>query len=205
MDYKKIVKEGYDTIAAKYLASRSKDSEDVRLLEELVPRLTKGAKILDAGCGAGVPVTQWLSRFFEVIGVDISEEQIRLARQLVPQARFVCGDMTALPFPPNSFDAICSYYAIIHVPREEHRRLLQNLHRLLKPAGLALLCMGAGDWEGKVEPEAFLGASMYWSHYDADTNIAMLRECGFDIVWSRLVVDSTDPETVHLFVLAQKG
>ena len=146
MDYKKIVKQSYDTIAAEYLANRSQDSEDVRLLDELARRLPHGAKALDAGCGAGVPVTKWLSQFFEVTGVDISEEQIGLARQLVPQADFICGDMTALDFPQNSFDAICSYYAIIHVPREEHRQLLQTFYHILKPGGFALLCMGAGDW-----------------------------------------------------------
>jgi ubiquinone/menaquinone biosynthesis C-methylase UbiE len=204
MDYKTTVKNGYNASAAKYLTTRNQDSEDVRLLQELVQRLPKGAEVLDAGCGAGVPVAQYLSRFFNVTGVDFAEEQIRLARQLVPQARFLCQDITRLTLAENSFDAVCSYYAIIHIPRREHQALLQNFHRMLKPSGWVLLCLGADDLEKDIA-EDYLGARMYWSHYDAETNLNMVRECGFDIIWSKIVADDTSPGSAHLFVLAQKG
>ena len=59
MEDKAIVREGFNAIAASYLATRSEDSEDVRLLQELVERLPKGAQVLDAGCGAGVPLTRY--------------------------------------------------------------------------------------------------------------------------------------------------
>ncbi len=204
MDPKDIVQVGYDAIASEYLASREIDSSDVQLLQELVQRLPPGARVLDAGCGAGVPVARILSQHFDVIGVDFSEAQIALARQLVPQAQFVCQDITDLHFPDASFDAICSYYAIIHIPREEHPRLLHNLRRMLKPAGLALLCMGAGDSPGDYEDD-FQGARMYWSHYDAETNLQMLHQCGFRVVWSRFIEDPDGSGGGHLFALAEKA
>ncbi len=203
MDKKKIVKTGYNTIASQYLLTRTKDSEDVNLLQELVQRLPKGAKVLDAGCGAGLPVTKFLSQYFEVTGIDFAEAQIKLARQHVPQAHFVCQDMTEVTFPDHSFDAICSYYAVIHIPREEHQPLLQNFYKMLKPSGLILLCMGSTDSKDDYN-EDYHGAPMYWSHYDADTNIKMVEECGFTIIWSKIVVDATYLEATHLFVLAQK-
>ncbi len=166
-------------------------------------RLPRGAKVLDAGCGSGVPVTRHLAQFFDVTGVDFAEEQIRRARQLVPEATFLCEDITKLTYPEETFDAICSYYAIIHIPRDEHRGLLQNFHRILKPGGLALLVMGSTD-----TPEDFAdyhGARMFWSHFDADTNRKMLEEYGFAVLWFRLVEDPLDPEGGEgLFVLAQK-
>ncbi len=203
MDDKSTVRDGYNSIAAKYLPTRSEDSEDVQLLQELVERLPKGAKVLDAGCGAGIPVTRYLIQFFDVTGVDFSNEQIRMARQLVPEAHFLCQDITQLTFADNSFDAICSYYAIIHVPRREHQDLLQNFHRMLKPSGLVLLCLGADDLEKDIQD--YHGARMYWSHYDAETNLILIKEGGFDIIWSIVVADSTSPGASHLFVLAQKG
>jgi SAM-dependent methyltransferase len=199
---KRIVKAGYDAIAAQYLATRAEDSADVQLLGELIQRLARGAHVLDAGCGSGVPVARILSRFFRVTGVDFSEAQIELARRLVPEAQFICQDMTELTFPDNSFDAVVSYYAIIHVPREEHRQLLANFYRMLKPAGLVLLCLGAGDLRDDLDD--FLGTSMYWSHYDAETNLRLVRECGFEVIWARMITDNLDPDAVHLFVLAQK-
>lgn len=202
MSGKSLVKSGYDIIAAQYTGSRNEDTDDVRLLHELLERLPKGAKVLDAGCGSGVPIAKLLSQRFNVTGVDFSETQIELARQAVPQAQFICQDITELTFPDASFDVICSYYAIIHVPREEHQRLLLNFYRVLKPNGFALLCMGAGDLPGDTEEDWF-GTRMYWSHYDGETNVKMLRECGFSIVFAKSVADSLS-ESVHLFVLAQK-
>lgn len=203
MDYKKTVKEGYNAIADRYLTQRTHKSEDVRLLGEIVERLPDHAKVLDAGCGAGVPISQMLSERFDVTGVDFSEAQIELAKKNVPHAAFLCQDMTKLDFPPNSFDGIVSYYAIIHIPREEHQPLLANFHRMLNPGGLALLCLGAEHLIDDIE-ENYLGTRMYWSHYDTETYLKMLQEIGFQILWSKIIMDETSEGSGHLFVLAQK-
>jgi ubiquinone/menaquinone biosynthesis C-methylase UbiE len=203
MNNKEIVKTGYNAIADTYLKIRATDSEDIRLLEELVQRLPKGARVLDAGCGAGVPVALILSRYFSVVGVDFAEGQIQLARKMVPRAEFVCQDITSLDFPDSTFDAICSYYAIIHIPREEHEGILRSFYRLLKPSGLALLCLGAEDLNDDIV-EDYLGARMYWSHYDAKTNLGLIKDCGFKLIWSKIVADATSPGPGHLFVLARK-
>ncbi len=201
---KDVVRDGYDAIGVAYSAERQKDQQSLPLVRELIDRLLTGADVLDAGCGSGVPVTMALSNHFDVTGVDISETQLELARRSIPHANFVCRDMTELDFPAGSFDAICSFYAIIHIPREEHGPLLLNFQRMLKPGGLLLVCMGASDWPGEVEE--FYGAPMYWSHFDAQTNLRMVREAGFAVIWSRSVADMLDPEnaSVHLFVLARQ-
>jgi ubiquinone/menaquinone biosynthesis C-methylase UbiE len=160
--------------------------------------------VLDAGCGAGIPISRKLSEKFEVTGVDFSEAQIELAKKNVPNARFLCEDMTRLAFPENTFDGITSYYAIIHVPREEHRSILSNFHRMLKPGGFALLCLGA---EHSIDDsdDDFFGAKMYWSHFDTATYLEMLNDCQFMILWSKRVADETCEGGGHLFVLVQKG
>jgi ubiquinone/menaquinone biosynthesis C-methylase UbiE len=206
VENKKIVREGYDAIAEKYLAARNETQpNDVELLQELIQRLPKGAKVLDAGCGAGVPVTRILSQSFEVVGVDFSEEQIRLARELVPEAEFICQDITALNFPDDSFDAICSCYTIIHIPREEHLGLLQSFYCILKPGGLVLLTMGAGDLPQGIEEDCF-GVRLYWSHFDAETNLKMMADCGFCIIWSKTITEQPAfGGGRHLFVFAHKA
>ena len=203
MDFKKTVKDGYNAIAKQYLAERTRDSADVRLLNEFMERLPVNTRVLDAGCGAGVPISQMLSERFQVTGVDFSEAQIELARQNVPEAQFHCEDMTKLDFPDESFHGIVSYYAIIHIPREEHRPLLANFHRMLKPGGLALLCLGTEHLIDDVD-ENYLGTRMYWSHYDTKTYLEMLEQRKFSILWSKQVSDATCQGASHLFVLAQK-
>lgn len=206
MDYKNIVKSGYDKVADRYLAERevgAKDAENVRLLADFIELLSPKSRVLDAGCGAGVPITKMLAEQFDVIGVDFSGEQVERAKRNVPNAHFFCQDMTELDFPDDSLDGICSYYAIIHIPREEHQSLLANFHRMLRAGGVALLCLGAEDLASDID-EDFLGARMYWSHYDSETYRKMLRKCGFTIIWAKLVNDETCEGAKHLFVLAQK-
>ena len=203
MDFKETVKAGYNAIADRYLDERTRDSEDIRLLDDLIGRLPTGANVLDAGCGAGVPVAQILGKQFNVTGVDFSEAQIELAKKHVPDANFICQDMTKLDFPDNTFDGICSYYAIIHIPREEHGALFQNFHRMLKPGGFALLCLGAENLIDDID-ENYLGTRMYWSHFDADTYLKMLKDTGFSTLWAKKVSDETCEGGGHLFVLVQK-
>lgn len=203
MDYKDIVKTGYNQIADRYLSERTTDSADVRLLADFTELLSPDAKVLDAGCGAGIPITRMLAKRFDVIGVDFSAAQIELARQHVPNAKFFCEDLTDLHFPEDFFDGICSYYAIIHIPREEHRALLEKFHRILNTGGVALLCLGAKHLIDDVD-ENFLGTRMYWSHYDSATYLKMLKDVGFSIIWSKLINDETCEGAGHLFVLAQK-
>jgi len=203
MDHKETVKTGYNKIAERYLAERDRDAENVRLLNDFIELLAPKSKVLDAGCGAGIPIAKMLAEHFDVIGVDFSKAQIELAKKNVPNVHFFCQDMTELDFPDESLDGICSYYAIIHIPREEHEGLLINFHRMLRTGGIALLCLGAGDLPDEIE-EDFLGTRMYWSHYNSDTYLKMLKDCGFTIIWARHIKDETCEGAKHLFVLAQK-
>lgn len=202
MHPKQVVKTGYNKIASEYAATRKDDSEDVRLLRQLAERLPKNATVLDAGCGSGYPVTQFLDKYFHVTGIDFSLKQLQLAKQKVPRVEFVCADIANLPFRGNSFDAVCSYYAIIHIPRNEHQKVLVSFLNILRPGGLALLCMGAGDLPN--DTSSYHSAPMFWSHFDRDTNLEMIRDAGLHVLWSTVVVESTDPPSAHLFVLARK-
>ncbi|HVH15593.1 MAG TPA: class I SAM-dependent methyltransferase [Candidatus Angelobacter sp.] len=167
-----------------------------------VERLPKRAAVLDAGCGSGYPVTQLLAQSFHVTGVDFSDQQLQLARTNLPDSALVCSDIAKMPFKENVFDGLCSYYAIIHLPRREHPKLLADLHRILKTGGLALLCMGAGDLPE--DTGAYQGTEMFWSHYDKETNLTMMKESGFSIIWSKVVKDPIDAPSAHLFVLGEK-
>lgn len=203
MDYKETVKAGYNKIASRYLVERNQDGANVQLIHDFIELLAPRSKVLDAGCGAGIPIAKMLAEHFDVIGVDFSESQIQLAKKNVPNTHFFCQDMTGLDFPDQSLDGICSYYAIIHIPREEHEALFVNFHRMLRTGGVALLCLGAEDLADGVD-EDFLGAHMYWSHYDSKTYLQMLKDRGFTVIWAKHIPDETCESAKHLFVLVQK-
>jgi len=201
VDFSETVKAGYNRIVEPYLAQREAGTPDLRLLDRLSARLEPGAAVLDAGCGAGVPISRRLAESFRVTGVDFAEAQVARARILVPAARFVCADLRTLAFAEACFDAICSYYAIIHVPRDDHAALFTRFARLLKPGGLALLCVGAQDLP--YSEEMYFGVPMAWSHFDAPTNERLIEAAGFRIEWAERVADAGAPGAGHLFVLAR--
>jgi ubiquinone/menaquinone biosynthesis C-methylase UbiE len=83
-----------------------------------------------------VPLTRDLAAGgYEVTGVDLSAVQIERARRLVPAARFLHADAARVGFPPSSFDAVVSLYALIHVPLDEQPSLLDRTGRRLHPGG----------------------------------------------------------------------
>ena len=191
-------------MARKYLTRQSNDSEIVQALHPLIQRLPRGARVLDVGCGPGVPFTRMFCDRFDVVGIDLARAQLQLARQCIPQAQLLCQDMTHPAFRDGTFDVICSFFAIFHVPRDAHQRLLLDFHRLLRRSGSLLLCLGGTDL-ASAEEDDFFGMPMYWSHFDADTNAALITECGFHILWSRMVTDPLCQEARHLLVFARKA
>jgi ubiquinone/menaquinone biosynthesis C-methylase UbiE len=200
---RRLVRDGYDTIAQQYLAARS-EGGGVALLPELMSRLDAGDTVLDAGCGAGVPVmTRLVDSGINVVGLDLSAAQLRLARSLVTGVALVHADLSVLPFRDQNFGGLVSYYAVIHVPRTDHRAVFSEFARVLRPGGVALLCLGAGDLPEDHDPESWLGAPMFWSHFDAKTNLEMLRDQGFDILRHDLVADPMD-HGHHLFAVVSR-
>jgi 2-polyprenyl-3-methyl-5-hydroxy-6-metoxy-1,4-benzoquinol methylase len=202
------VESGYDLMAEQYLATKDHgDPLALDALEDLASVLPPAAAVLDLGCGAGVPVTRWLAdKGFAVTGVDVSTRQLDLARTYVPEATFIKADMTEVTFAPDSLDAVVAFHSIIHVPRTEHPSLLGRIHRWLRPEGAFLATMTLTDYEGRDDDWEGWGAPMVWSHYDGDTNLAMLREAGFGIRYAepRTGGGTGDESETWLWVLARK-
>ncbi len=161
-DYKRLVIDGYDICADAFNSARATEAADeLSALTDLVP---VGARVLDLGCGAGVPVARALSDRYDVVGVDVSASQLQLARWQVPSVSLIRADMECLHFAPSSFDAVVSLYAIFHVRRREQPNLFGRLLDWLRPGGLLLASLGRTNIPSYTEPD-FFGVEMYWSHY----------------------------------------
>lgn len=205
-DPKRVVADGYDRIAERYVAWSRGGGEDPRdrYLAFLEERLPAAAAVLELGCGTGALTTERLAARFAVTGVDISGRSIELARRHVPAATFLQADMAALRFAPGSFDAVAAFYSITHVPREEHAPLLRAIAHWLRPGGLLVASMGTGSWAGDVEAD-WLGAPMYFSHHDAETNRRLVRDAGLRLLSAR--EESTDEDGTavpFLWVVAER-
>ena len=154
-----LVRAGYDRIAGRY-AERRGSEHSIRYLERLDERLGAESRILDLGCGAGVPVDRYLvDRGHDVIGLDFCDPMLALARRNVPEADYRTGDMAELRARDYSVDAVVSFFAVIHVDRRHHERLFRVIRSFLPRGGPILVTMGERDWEGDQD---FLGVPMAW-------------------------------------------
>ena len=89
----------------------------------------------------------------------------------------------SLEFEAASFDAVVAYYTLFHLPREEHRPLLERIATWLRPGGYLLATVARGGHAGYTEPD-FFGAEMYWSHFHQDWYAEALRDLGLEILAS---------------------
>ena len=151
-----------------------------RKLLELMHGLRPPARVLDLGCGAGLPVSRELfGRGFQVTGVDGSACQIARARQNVSQTRFIHADMTSISFPSAYFEAIGAFYSITHVPRDEHAMLLGHIANWLSAGGRFVGSFGASAVEGWTGE--WLGTTMFISCFDIDTTKRLVADAGLTI------------------------
>lgn len=200
-----LVRAGYDQAASAFLTIRVRDGTDAAQLDDLIARLDPDSSVLDAGCGSGVPISQrLLAEGHRVVGLDSSGGQLTLARSLIDRFPVVQGDLSCLPFTDETFDSVVSYYAVIHVARDEHPLVVEEFHRVLRAEGTLLLCMGWTDLPEDNDPVSWLGVPMYWSHFDAATNRDMVEQAEFRIEWGREVQDPNGHGS-HQFILAIKA
>jgi SAM-dependent methyltransferase len=182
-DPRRLVAGSYDLIGDRYseFARRSRSEEREKYLGVMFDLLPARARVLDVGCGNGLPMTARLAERFQVTGLDISPRQIERARRNVPSAEFMCADVTEAAFPEAGFDGIVGFYSLIHVPRELQPAVLSNFNRWLRPGGLLAAAFGPKDREEDYSNE-WLGAPMFWSSFDAERNSAMAWEAGFTVM-----------------------
>ena len=181
-----IVRKGYNKIAQKYNKQR-KLYQSKPLLLKFLKYVPKNPKVLDLGCGAGIPVSKFLvDNGCKVVGIDFSDGMLKLARKNVPAARFIKMDITKIKFKENSFDGAVSFYSIIHIPREYHLKIYVNLHKILKPNAIIMLnASGTNTWEETAKD--YLGVPMFWSFYNPEITLKLISNAGFEILWNKVL------------------
>jgi tellurite methyltransferase len=118
---------------------------DIYLFDQLLRgRITRGMRILDAGCGDGRNLVYLLREGFEVWGIDESAEAIEqmriLAGKLAPRLskdRFSVGSVEKLPHADASMDVVISS-AVLHFARDERQwtAMMDEMWRVLAPGGV---------------------------------------------------------------------
>ena len=176
-----LVSSGYDLVADAYLERFGVSTVRQRWVARLLGGLpSSGGRVLDLGCGAGVPVARDLAAAgHTVVGVDGSPQQIARARRNVPGATFLQADMSKVAFAPGSFDAVGAFYSITHVPPVQQGALIASIADWLRPGGMLIASFGAGpagQWTGD-----WLGTTMFFGHAGEAETQQSLADAGLHV------------------------
>jgi ubiquinone/menaquinone biosynthesis C-methylase UbiE len=95
-----------------------------------------GQRVLDVACGTGVLARTVAARVGpngSVIGIDLNEGMLAVARQKAPEIEWRQGRAEAPPFDSDSFDAVVSQFGLMFF--EDRRAAIQEMVRVLRPGG----------------------------------------------------------------------
>ncbi len=140
----------YDLIAEWYASERI-DQAGVPEITALSSSIPPGSRVLDIGCGNGIPITRALLRAGHiVIGLDSSGAMLERFRDNCPETPAIRGVVYACPFADGSFDAAVAWGVMFHLSRENQIQAIASVSRVLKMGAPFLFTSGdADDLEGK--------------------------------------------------------
>lgn len=177
--------EAFDAIGDRYDEAFPHKEGQIAAGGWLTASLPAGSRVLDLGCGTGLPTARDLTAAgFQVTCVDLSPGMLELARRNVPQARFVRADVADLtgggPLPQGGFAAVATFFTLLMLPRAEIPVALGTLRDLLEPGGLLALGMVEADLDDV--PIPFLGNTIRVSGYLRDELRHVVTDAGFEVI-----------------------
>lgn len=169
--------------AQTYTLSPKMEKRIDRLFESLCEP-NEQSRMLDLGCGIGLPFLEAFSEYYKTVGVDLSSAMLDECRKNVPTSKLIQADMQTVQFRDASFDVIVASWSLMHIPRKEHLNMFKKIYGWLKGGGVFFY--GGPNGDNKGSEEECLGTTVWQSYYDIDTTLQQLIEAGFQIMYGEI-------------------
>ena len=188
----------YDRVAADFTKQRARVLFEKPMLDRMLgvtPRNASPRRLLDLGCGPGVPLAQYLSeRGLAITGVDGASAMVELFRQNLPQAQSHHADMRGLDLGTR-FDAILAWDSFFHLSPDDQRGMFAVFARHAAPNAALMFTSGpaAGESWGHAA-----GAPVYHASLDPDEYRGLLAQSDFKVIEYRPEDPECDYHTIWL-------
>jgi ubiquinone/menaquinone biosynthesis C-methylase UbiE len=169
----------------------------VRRLRDEVARtllFERGARVLDVATGTGAQARAFAARGAEVVGIDISEAMLRVARRKtrLPNVTFQRADATELPFEDRSFDVACVSFALHEMPPSVRERAVREMVRVTKSGGAIVIVDYALPQNAAARELVYHIVKLYerdqYAEFVRSDLRALLRDAGVDVQAPRPVL-----------------
>lgn len=146
---KKGIRDFYDKTAKEWADRFYEGDENLPLLKDFMSSLPPGPRVLDLCCGAGYDSMRLAKMGADMVGIDLSEASIAIAREKNPGIPFYVGDMLEDYRYIGLTDAIVCLAGIVHLPTDKLPAAFRRMRDVLKPGGSLLLAVRDGT--GRVD------------------------------------------------------
>jgi SAM-dependent methyltransferase len=157
-------------------------------LWEVTRSIRQGARVLELGCAGGIA---WFGKQFDVVGVDVSHESLRIAAQKYGTC-IQAKDLNAIS--DGSIDAVISSYFWEHMTKSDKAAILDQITRILQPGGKIIFVYDVAtknpliSWMRKTRPQLyramFIDSDGHLGYQTVEENDALFRAHGFHITCS---------------------
>jgi len=177
----------YDLIADWYASERVDTAADGSGVPEVVlaSSIRTGGRVLDIGCGNGLPLTKaLLNQGHRVVGIDSATKMLRRFRINCPDALAVRADVQGCPFAAQAFDAAIAWGVMFHLRQAEQAQALASVSRMLKTGAPFLFTAGYPDTLDDCQGHTGVMNGVEFRYYSCtkDGYRSVLDEYGFALV-----------------------
>lgn len=174
--------EAYDvTVEEYYEFTKELEPPEIIHRKDFLALIKKNGKILDLCCGPGRDARIFSEQGYEVIGVDLSQNMIKKAKQIAPKAKFQVMDLLEIDFPDKSFDAVWFNAGLLAVPKKHDLDILKKVHDILVDEGILWISVKQGEGEMFKERKQYKVKKFYAFHTKKEMQ-NLLKESGFKIL-----------------------
>ena len=190
----------YDQLASHWNSDKFHRANGIAQHQRALRFASRKEHAIDIGCGSsGRLIELLIAEGFEVEGLDISPEMLRLAQQRHPDVRFYLADICSWDIP-KQYDFISAWDSIWHAPLADHEAILGKLCEGLSPGGILIFTSGGVDQPGDVT-HPFLGQPLYHAALGIPRLLELVSQHG--CICRHLEYDQY-PE-LHLYLIIQKA
>jgi SAM-dependent methyltransferase len=170
----------YDLTADWYVGNRRSHIGPADVVE-FVSGLAPGSRVLDLGCGTGVPITQCLvENGYDVFAIDSSSKMVERFRMSFPAVPVQCAAIQDSDFFGLAFDAVVAWGVWFHLTAADQETGIEKVARALNPGGRFLFT--AGDKPVESDWTVVEDVRIPYSSLGADAYSAALRKSGLKLI-----------------------